>query len=366
VSIRKRRRGAYQVRVHPFPAQTVPTREAAEALELDLKLRRSLGDLYEEPAATLREAIDGYVERKVTFGGRRGPLRPKSIEFLNRSLKIWIDDASLARTLLAQLRRAPIEDLVLRRARAHPRSAKNELEQLKAVLREARSRGQRVDVGILDIPPVTHQARRGRALTVNELYELASWFPENVKRLILLAGQVGARQHFWFTLTDDMLDLDEGAIAIEAGLAKNRRDHRVYLTPLEVSLFREQLVVRAPGTCLLFPTKRGRPWTRSGFRQRAWVPSVAAAMRHDREEKNRPSSVFEGFTFHLLRHTAGSLMALAGMDPANASERLGHTDGGALFLRRYRHLYEGEKRRQAHKLEKLVERERRRAAGGEA
>ncbi len=35
-------------------------------------------------------------------------------------------------------------------------------------------------------------------------------------------------------------------------------------------------------------------------------------------------------------------MAVAGLDAAVASEGMGHTDGGALFLRTYRHLYEGE------------------------
>jgi hypothetical protein len=65
-------------------------------------------------------------------------------------------------------------------------------------------------------------------------------------------------------------------------------------------------------------------------------------------------SVFDGFTFHWLRHTAGSLMAVAGLDPAVASERMGHTDGGALFLKTYRHLYEGEKRVQAQRLEAHV------------
>src|SRR3954447_12854070 len=56
----------------------------------------------------------------------------------------------------------------------------------------------------------------------------------------------------------------------------------------------------------------------------------------------------------MLRHTAGSLMALAGLDPAVACERLGHTDGGALFLETYRHLYEGEKRVQADRLDALL------------
>ena len=47
-------------------------------------------------------------------------------------------------------------------------------------------------------------------------------------------------------------------------------------------------------------------------------------------------------------------MALAGMDPAAAAERLEHSDGGALFHKTYRHLYEGEKRNQAKRLEALV------------
>ena len=46
-------------------------------------------------------------------------------------------------------------------------------------------------------------------------------------------------------------------------------------------------------------------------------------------------------------------MPLAGTDPAVAAERLEHSDGGALFHKTYRHLYEGEKREQAKKLEAL-------------
>jgi integrase len=362
LSIRKRGKRSYQVRVYPFPSQNVPTREAAEKLELDLLLRRSMGDLYEEPATTLAEELDAFEERKKAFGGRRGNLRPRSLEFMERCGKAWRREP-LASTTIPMLRRAQIEDAVMRRAAAAPRSAKNELEHLKAVLREARSRGQRVDTTIFEIPAVGHEARQGRALTVDELYELASWFPEHVRRLVLLAGQVGARQHLWFRLTDDMLDLDGGSLHVISELAKNRREHRVFLTPVEVALFREQLVARARDTRLVFPTVTGRTWTRSGFRERAWRDAVKAAADHDREEHGIDRSVFDGLTFHLLRHTAGSLMALAGMDPAIASERLGHTDGGALFLRRYRHLYEGEKRRQAAKLGRLVERELRRGAG---
>jgi hypothetical protein len=56
----------------------------------------------------------------------------------------------------------------------------------------------------------------------------------------------------------------------------------------------------------------------------------------------------------MLRYTAASVMAYAGMDAAVAAERLEHSDGGALFHKTYRHLYEGEKREQANRLQALV------------
>lgn len=346
--------------MRPFRSFYVPTREAAEKLELDLMLRRSMGDLYEAAPITLRQAIVEHLERRKALGGRRGKLRPRSVEFLDRSAKLWLSNTELADTRLPSLRRREVEDVIVARAREHPRSAKNELELLKAALRDARSRGHRIDPLLLEIPTVGHEPRAGRALTVDELYELASWFPEHVKRLVLLAGQVGARQHLWLGLTVDMLDLEHNALRVPRELAKNRREHRIQLTPVEVKLFREQLLARAGGTPLVFPTITGRQWTRSGFRERAWAPAIDAALTFAAENE-RPAPPFAGFTFHLLRHTAGSLMALAGMEPPVAAERLGHTDGGALYLRTYRHLYDRERKREVAKLGRLVERELRKA-----
>lgn len=343
MSIRKRGPRSYQVRISPFPAQTVPTRDAAEKLELDLKTRKSLGAVYEEAPTKLGHEIDALLSR---IEATRDP-RPATVKFNRRSAKIW---EPFRETRIPMLRRAAIEDFIAARAGEHPQSAKNELEFLKRVLKEARGRGQRVDPAIFEILPIKHQPRRGRALTVVELYELASWMPEHVSRLVLVAGQVSARQKVWFNLTDDMLGLGQGRMSIPAALAKNRQDHSIYLTPLEVSLLREQLLARPSGTAFVFPTASGKRWTESGFREGVWNPAVEAAARQDKENTGREISVFDDFTFHLLRHTACSLMAMAGMDPAVASERAGQTDGGALFLKRYRHLYEGEKRVQAGKL----------------
>lgn len=346
MGVRRRGKRGWQVRVSPFPAKTLPTRAAAEQYELELLLRRAQGDRFVETGRTLGEEIDSWLARNQAVGQPRDP----TVKFNERSSKIW---APFRHVELPALRRAPVEDFIAERASKYPRSAKNELEFLKRLLRDARGRGHRIDEGVFSIPPIKHTPRRGRALTVDQLYELASWVPEHSKRLVLLAGMVGARQRVWFEMTDDLLDLRAGTLTIPDWLSKNRLEHCIYLNDLEVVLFREQLMARAPGTALVFPTPTGRQWTESGFRERVWSKAVKAAVTND-ERKPGQRSAFESFNFHLLRHTACSLMAIAGMDPAVASERASHTDGGALFLKRYRHLYESEKRVQARRLEAWI------------
>jgi integrase len=346
MSIRRRGKRSFQVRVAPFPARTFPTRPAAESYELELMLRRSQGDRYVEPSRTVGDEIASWLKRQRATAAVRKP----TLRFYEQSARVW--DA-FAGVPVSSLRRAAVQDFIADRAAEHRRAAKNELELLKRVLRDARARGQRVDDGVLSLPPIRHVAREGRALTVEQLYELASWVPEHSTRLVLLAGMIGARQRVWFEMTDDLLDLRDGALSIPGWLSKNGRPHRIYLTGIETSLFREQLMVRAKGTALVFPTPTGKQWTESGFRERVWKKAVDAAVANEDSSEGR-ASVFEGFNFHLLRHTACSLMALAGMDPAVAAERASHTDGGALFLQKYRHLYESEKRVQARRLEAMV------------
>ena len=200
-----------------------------------MKLRRVGGAAAPEPPTKLGDEIDGFLSRLRAAGG----LRPRSLEFYEHKAKVW---KQLRGVRVSSLRRAQVEDFIVARAAEHPRSALDELQFLKRVLSEARDRGQRVDEAVLRIKLRNHAPRRGRALTVEQLYELASWFPEHSSRLVLLAGQVGARQAFWFGLTDDMLDLDGGTMPIPEELAKNKSEHRVYLTSVEVALLREQLM----------------------------------------------------------------------------------------------------------------------------
>ncbi len=300
--------------------------------------------------ATLGDELEGFLRRKAATAD----LSDRGKEWYTQSTKAW---HPFWRRSVSSLCRREIEDYVISRAEHSPVAARNELQVLKACLRAARSRGQRVDRGILDIPAIRHRPREGRALTLEELYAFSSYLPNYIRRIIPLAGLVGARQRVWFELTEDLVDFDRQHMRIPSALSKNRRPQHVTLIPTEIELLREQLAAREADTHLVFPTKQGHKWNRHHFRDRVWVRAVGAAG-------------LEGFTFHMLRHTAASLMAFAGMDPAVAAARLGHSDGGALFLRRYRHLYETESQRQVALLEAFVRRERcrwsRDPSGGEA
>ncbi len=59
-------------------------------------------------------------------------------------------------------------------------------------------------------------------------------------------------------------------------------------------------------------------------------------------------------TFHDLRHTGASLMIAAGCHVKVIADRMGHSDGGTLVLRRYGHLYKGAGREGALALESHV------------
>jgi len=340
MAIRKRK-GNWQVRVRPFPEQTLPTREAAETVELDLKLRTKLGHLYREHPVTLGAELDGYLARKAAMGGRRGPLRPRSVAFLEQSAKPW---GPLRHVLVPSLRRAMVEDRIAARAGVAPVAAANELELLKACLHAAVSRGQSVDAGIFEIAPVRHEPDEGVALELAQLDEIASTMPERIKRIVPFCGTVGLRFTEAVTLTDDRVDLAGGEIFIPRDLNKSRRSKGIPLAHFEAQLLREQLLARPTETRLVFPNGKGGVYSKSGFRS-IWLPALyAAGLAHDEKNAAGRTILVADFRFHWLRHTAISLMARAGMKPELIAERVGHRDGGGLIYRRYRHLFPSEVR----------------------
>jgi integrase len=363
MAIRKRGKGRWQVRVRPFPELTVPTREAAVTVELDLKLRLKLGHLYREKPTTLGDELDGYLERKIAMGGKSGPLRPTSVAFLEQSTKPWEPRRHVP---IPNLRRAMVEDHVAARAAVAPVAAANELELLKACLRAAASRGQAVDPGIFEIAPIRHEPAEGVALELAQLHEIASTMPERIKRVVPFCGTVGLRFTEAVTLTDDRVDLETGEIVVPRDLNKGRRAKGIPLARVEVHLLREQLLARPRGTRLVFPNGKGGVYTKSGLRS-IWLPALlAAGLAHEETNPSGRTIIVADFRFHWLRHTAISLMARAGIKPELIAERVGHRDGGALIYRRYRHLFPSEVRTAVGLLDALVSSENAAGVAGES
>lgn len=351
MAIRKRGKGRWQVRVRPFPEVTVPTKEAAETVELDLKLRAKLGHLYREKPTKLGDELDGLLQRKMTMGGKRGPLRPSGVRYYQDCVSPW---EPLRSTPVPALRRRQVEDHIAARAAVAPTAARNELQFLKAALRAAQSRGQQVDVGIFEIDPIRVEAREGVALEYPELLGLASWLPERIKRIVPFCGTVGLRFTEAVTLTDDRVDLEAGTIFIPARINKSRRPKPIPLARIEVQLLREQLLVRPAGTRLVFPNEKGGTYSKSGLRA-VWLPALlAAGLAHEETNGKGRTIIVADFRFHWLRHTAISLMARAGMKAELIAERVGHNDGGALIYRRYRHLFPSEVREAVSMLDRMV------------
>jgi integrase len=121
-----------------------------------------------------------------------------------------------------------------------------------------------------------------------------------------------------------------------------------------VRLLREQLLARAPGTDIVFASPNGMPLDRSRLMARYVRPAAVKASLGEFTKDDDGREHYSGITFHDLRHTFISLMARANVHVSVIAAMVGHKDGGALLLRRYRHLFPLEQKDAAAAFERLV------------
>ena len=239
------------------------------------------------------------------------------------------------------------EDLITTLAARAPRRAEIALATLKRILRDAEERGQNVDPGVHRLRIAKSQEREPRYLTWAEADELQSWMPEHVRRIVPIAILTMLRRGEILGLRDADLDLEAGSVSVfaqhqdgERVATKTRAGRRtVDVGPWAVRLLREQQLARPPNSGgYLFPSRAGTPYDGNNFMARIFKPAARAA------------GVPE-LTLHDLRHTGASLMIAAGCHVKVIAEQMGHSDGGALVLKRYGHLYKGARRQAAVTLE---------------
>jgi integrase len=290
-----------------------------------------LGAAYTEPprsfGAVRRASLEAYERRSA----------PASVAIAKSALRHLDEfDSRACETIRAD----ELGALVTALARTHARMAQLVLRYAKMVLRTTRDRGQVVDAAIFTIKPPQHVERVPTALTWAQVEDIASWMPDSLARIVPVAAATGLRQGELLRLQTSDIDLDGATIRVRTG--KTASAARVVDLPaVAVSLLREQLLIRPRGTALVFPSATGLELDRNRFMSRYFRPATRRAG-------------LPGATFHHLRHTFISLMASAGVHVSVIASMVGHADGGALLLRKYRHLFPHEQRQAAAAFDRLV------------
>lgn len=308
----------------------------AELFASDLLRRKTLGQLYESRPEELGAYLDAWLERY--------RLRVRASTHQRRKEALVAVPDKLRRTPLPDLRAADVEDVIVVVGARAPRQAQLALASLKLALRDARKRGQQFDPAILELKPPRSRERQQRFLTWPEVEHLASFLPDSEARLVMVAALTGLRQGELFSLAWGDVDLDERVVRVREGKTAAAR-RSVDLAPLAAELLKEQAASFSAGgrseRNLAFPAPTGGRWNPTNFMHRRFRPAVKAAG-------------LVGLNFHALRHTYASLMIQAGVNVKAIADQLGHSDGGALVLRRYGHLYAGAGRDAADALERVV------------
>jgi integrase len=177
-----------------------------------------------------------------------------------------------------------------------------------------------------ELPRKKRQPPKG--LRLPEWYRLltaAQAYDADAHDLILFLGCTGWRIGEAVALTPGCVDDDGETMYVEmrqvwrrgSGFVEDGKSEaasrRLRVLGQAVPMLRRRMVGLGPTDLLL--TNGGRPWHKTTFRERRWLPIVGAAGLADR-----------GPTPHWLRHTHVALCHAAGMSLAEIQRRLGHED----------------------------------------
>lgn len=201
------------------------------------------------------------------------------------------------------------------------------------------------------LPKPVRDKKERRWLTAGDVEAIRFWYLDRGDHgsatLVSVLAYVGIRPQEALALEWD--DLGEGLAVTKkvvdgeviAGSKMGRgHERRVFVPEMvkaDLHSWREQTTSTSP---LIFPNKRGEPWTSNQFR--AW-----RERRQTKEGITTKSKCFKlaaeevglgwGLTPYALRHTAATLFVAAGRSHTWVAHQLGHSP--AVSLNTYQHLY---------------------------
>lgn len=228
----------------------------------------------------------------------------------------------------ANLARAPRGRRVARDAEPDPRprksSANRVLTVLKAALNFAYEQGLvRSDEVWRRVKPFKQvEAPRIRYLSRTEAKRLLNAADEDFRPLVRAALLTGCRYGELVRMRVADFNADAGAVLVAE--SKGGRPRHVYLTEEGQTFFRQAASGKL-GDALLFTRSDGT----------AWGPSHQIRRMHEACDR---AKIAPRVSFHDLRHTYGSLLAMKGVPLQIIAEALGHADT-RITQRHYAHLH---------------------------
>jgi len=207
--------------------------------------------------------------------------------------------------------------------RARHATANRTWTVLRAALNHAFHEGKvESDIAWRRVKPFRNvETARIRYLSVTESRRLANAADATFRPLIMAALQTGAR--FSELARLEVADFDAEAGTLRIRQSKSGRSRHIVLSAEGRELFVQWCAGRASGA-LIFTRTNGQPWQKSMQAR----PMRAACER---------ARIKPAISFHILRHTHGSVLAMAGVPMAVIAEQLGHA-GTRMTERHYSHL----------------------------
>jgi integrase len=306
------------------------------------ELARNGGRVVE--ATTVRKAVEDYVADYVARGGKALAAMQATIDahilpklgdrkvadLTSSHIRAWHRDVANAPARLrtphssakCKVRKVDANDADALRARRA--TANRVLTVLKAVLNHAFAEGRAAsdDAWRRVKPYKAVDVPRIRYLSDQEAQRLVNACPTDLRALVSAALMTGCRYRELADLRPVDVNVDAGVLTIRS--SKSGKPRHVML-PAEVAQFFIQAIEGSRD--LLFVRLDGEAWGKS----HQFRPLRAAC---------QAAKITPAISFHVLRHTYASRLAMRGAPMAVIAEQLGHSDV-KLTARHYAHLSPG-------------------------
>lgn len=240
--------------------------------------------------------------------------------------------------------------------RGAPVEANRLFEDVRAMVRWARGRGD-LDQNLVEgMRPPAATVERDRVLAVDEIRAVwaalsAADMRESTRRVIRLCLVTGQRVGEIAGMMPDELDLESAVWTIPPCRSKNKREHKVPLSPMAVEIIGDQLAdVKA------LAERKGRDipafvFPGPGARAPVTGAAVAKAIKRQEVTERGVSTIMgvEQFTAHDLRRTAATHMAELGVSPFTIAHVLNHASvtKSGVTGKHYNHFDYGKDKRSA-------------------